>query len=149
MNYYNNTIFEQIDNDSITKTDKATHIFLSHPTLAEQKEIVATKKMYYSKNFNVIDKLREIILNDFGGDYIKNNDLEHRFDSLKYNIIVNNLVGLILIGNYSNNINDNKQFINYIVDNNGNKRELTVTSICETLINDYILSLDKYLNTNI
>ena len=96
------------------------------------------RKSRFIGNYNPESELKDILLTFFGNSKkIHNTGLKEQYNLLKHYVEKNNLIGLILFGANMNNIKDSNQHINYYTQLNNNNIELTISSICIVLLNEY------------
>tara|TARA_Y100000589_G_C27075531_1_gene597288 strand:+ start:779 stop:1153 length:375 start_codon:yes stop_codon:yes gene_type:complete len=99
---------------------------------SEAAMMVWKRKARFVEGYDPIDDVTDIIQKLFG-DYDKNikEGLRNQYKILKDLVVKENLIGLVLLGK---NV---EHFISEYVTYNNNIIELTVSTICTLLLNDY------------
>ena len=111
------------------------HNKYGHPTPEEKRSIL---KFTSRENYNADEELHQLVLKYFGDiDLLHESGLRHSFFLLEKEVREKQLIGLILYGADKSN---KTVHINDYTDINYNNIKITVQSVCNLLLDDYIKS---------
>lgn len=124
--------------------------FLHNPWKYPSREetvamIFYKRKERFVEGYNYLEELKELLLKYFGNQTnLEIFGLAKYYNELQKDVEENKLIGLILLGtqtdtdNNNNNISEQLIFVNNYTTKSGDKIKLTLGSITQHLINDYI-----------
>lgn len=123
-----------------------------YPSREETVAMICYKrKERFVEGYNYLEELKELVLKYFGNQTnLEIFGLAKYYNELQRDVEENKLIGLILLGtqtdtdtdtdndNNNNNISEQLNFVNNYTTKSGDKIKLTLASITQHLINDYI-----------
>ena len=118
--------------------------FLHNPWKYPSKEestamLVFKRKERFVEGYNYFEDLQDLILTYFGNrENLEKYGLRKYYKELQHDVETNKLIGLILLGTEINQVPVKLNFINNYTTQTGNTIDLTIVSITQTLITEYI-----------
>lgn len=101
--------------------------------------LVFKRKERFVEGYNYFEDLQDLILNYFGNrENLEKYGLRKYYKELQNDVETNKLIGLILLGTEINQVPAKLNFINKYTSEAGNTIDITIVSITQTLITEYI-----------
>ena len=137
MNAYNTKVFSEFTNNS--------YGFLNNKQKAAI--LVFKRKNRFVGGYDIHQELRELITKFFGNSLeLQKNGLKMYYNELKNYVEENDLIGLIIFGADTNNMENKNQYVSTYVNIKNKIIKLEISTICQVLLKEYFDNDNNYID---